>query len=315
MVLLRREHTWTRHPSAEVTLPEITLDTIAVGWTTRQCPDRLVVDRSYDSTPLRMTLVKRRSEPISPARTTTAKPPIRMGVKLRRYRQKGIGERTFVWLDHFCCLVVQQKRLIAPSAGFFIWPLPCSLCRGFLTTFSLFSWLSSLTGNCCGMRYTYPANGLGRFSHFGPPSPKSRTKIIPDPALFLRLISCNFPPGPPKIYWVGIDAENHGSKPEFVRVDPCPFTLPQGDHRNLYLLVPLSLLSDALHLSHHLGGIVALSALVADFGRDVLDDHQVVSPAKVYGNLAFLQNTSATKVATLSGLGLLLTLLHPLTSE
>ena len=101
---------------AEVTLPEQTLDTVAVGrpgkpGRPRNRPERLSADRGYESHPLRARVARRGIAPIIPARRNHKRAPQQDGRKLRRYRRRWIVERTFAWLGHFRRLVVRYERL------------------------------------------------------------------------------------------------------------------------------------------------------------------------------------------------------------
>jgi transposase len=115
---------------AEVTLLEKSLDTVAVGrpgkpGRPRKRPKRLIADRGDDSNPLRARLARRGIEPIIPARSHHKRATHQDGRKLRRYRRRGIVERTFAWLGHFRRLAVRYERLITVYAGFF--HLACAL--------------------------------------------------------------------------------------------------------------------------------------------------------------------------------------------
>jgi IS5 family transposase len=61
----------------------------------RSKPDRLVLDRGYDSNRLRARLAKRGIEPIIPAQKNHPNATHQDGRKLRRYRRRRIVERTF----------------------------------------------------------------------------------------------------------------------------------------------------------------------------------------------------------------------------
>src|SRR6059036_108394 len=80
---------------AEVRLLEKTLDTVAVSRAhrpghPRRNPDRLVLDRGYDSNQLRMELKLQGIDPIIPARSNNPNATDQDGRKLRRYRHRWI---------------------------------------------------------------------------------------------------------------------------------------------------------------------------------------------------------------------------------
>ena len=117
---------------SEVTLLEKTLDTVSVRHAhrpgrPRKRPDRLVLDRGYDSNHLREQLVKRGIEPIIPARSNNRQATHQDGRKMRRYKHRWIvepaprslAERTFAWLGCFRRLVVRYDRSILVYSGFF----------------------------------------------------------------------------------------------------------------------------------------------------------------------------------------------------
>jgi transposase len=100
---------------AEVSLLEHTLATVAVrrahrAGRPRQKPDRLILDRGYDSNPLRARLAQRGIEPIIPARSNRRSATHQDGRKLRRYRHRWMVERTIAWLGHFRRLIVRHER-------------------------------------------------------------------------------------------------------------------------------------------------------------------------------------------------------------
>ena len=67
----------------------------------------LIVDRAYDSDPLRDRLESRGLEMICPHRYNRTKPCRQDGRKLRRFRRRWIVERTIAWLKNFRRLVVR----------------------------------------------------------------------------------------------------------------------------------------------------------------------------------------------------------------
>lgn len=102
---------------AEVKLLEKTL--AAVPAKKRGKIERLILDRAYDSNPLRKRLAKRGIEPIIPARSRNVNATHQDGRKLRRYKNRWIVERTFAWLGWFRRLVVRHERHSTTYAGFF----------------------------------------------------------------------------------------------------------------------------------------------------------------------------------------------------
>ena len=110
------DHLHSASPS-EVKLVEATLQTVPVGRRQKLC--RLIVDRGYDSDPLRRQLAARGIELIAPHRKKRRKPPIQDGRALRRYKQRWIVERTFAWLGNFRRLVVRYDRSFTIYQGFF----------------------------------------------------------------------------------------------------------------------------------------------------------------------------------------------------
>ena len=110
---------------SEISLLEATLATVRVRRAhhpgrPRWRPERLILDRGYDSNVLRRWLAACGIEPIVPTqerRRATA--THQDGRKLRRYRHRWIVERTFAWLGHFRRLLVRHERLLTTYAGFF----------------------------------------------------------------------------------------------------------------------------------------------------------------------------------------------------
>ncbi len=107
---------------AEVNLLDQTLAAVAVKRTSRghprQKPDPLILDRGYDSNPLRARLAQRGIEPIIPARSRSRAATHQDGRKLRRYRHRWIVERTISWLGHYRRLLVRHERHLQVYAGF-----------------------------------------------------------------------------------------------------------------------------------------------------------------------------------------------------
>jgi transposase len=108
---------------AEVNLLEPTLATIAVpragAGRPRQKPERVIVDKAYDSDPLRGRLARRGMDLIAPHRRNRKKSSTQDGRKLRRYRRRWKVERTFAWFGNFRRLVVRWERHLTMYLAFF----------------------------------------------------------------------------------------------------------------------------------------------------------------------------------------------------
>ena len=109
---------------SEVRLLEKTIDTIQVRRAhqpgrPRSKPDRLILDRGYDSNGLRARLAKRGIDPIIPATQNHPNATHQDGRKLRRYRHRWIVERTFAWLGWCRRLLVRHERLLSVYGAFF----------------------------------------------------------------------------------------------------------------------------------------------------------------------------------------------------
>ena len=109
---------------AEVRLAEQTLATIRVGrrhrpGRPRQKPERLIVDKAYDSDPLRARLAQRGIELVCPHKRNRVRPATQDGRALRRYRHRWIIERTIAWLGNFRRLVVRYDRSLKIYQAFF----------------------------------------------------------------------------------------------------------------------------------------------------------------------------------------------------
>ena len=109
---------------SEVKLLEQTLATVQVtrahrAGRPRSKPDRLILDRGYDSNGLRERLAKRGIEPIIPATKNHPHATHQDGRKLRRYRRRWIVERTCAWLGWCRRLLVRHERLLSVYAAFF----------------------------------------------------------------------------------------------------------------------------------------------------------------------------------------------------
>jgi transposase len=108
---------------AEVKLLERTLDNIDVieaeGEGAPPHPRRLILDRGYDSDPLRKRLAGRGIEMICPHRKNRKRAKTQDGRKLRRYKRRWKVERTFAWLGNFRRLVVRYERTLRMYRAFF----------------------------------------------------------------------------------------------------------------------------------------------------------------------------------------------------
>lgn len=91
----------------ETTLWETVLDDVCVP---RTSLPRLIGDKGYDSDPLREALARRGTQLIAPYRSGRTRPAPQDRRSLRRYRRRGIIERTFSWLHRFRRLVVRYER-------------------------------------------------------------------------------------------------------------------------------------------------------------------------------------------------------------
>jgi transposase len=119
---------------AEVKLLKTTMANVSVGGKRgrpRSKPERLVLDRAYDSNPERKRLDALGVEPIIPARKNNKKATHQDGRKLRRYRRRCIAERTNVWLQNFRRLVVRYDRSAEIYESLSISPVRSLRCGGF----------------------------------------------------------------------------------------------------------------------------------------------------------------------------------------
>ena len=82
-------------------------------------PERLILDRGYDSDPLRVRLAERGIEMICPHRKNRRRARTQDGRKLRRYKRRWKVERTFAWLGNFRRLVVRYERTMRMYRAFF----------------------------------------------------------------------------------------------------------------------------------------------------------------------------------------------------
>jgi transposase len=108
----------------EITLLKTTLENVSVRRShrpgrPRMKPERLVLDRGYDSNPLRGWLESIGIEPIIPATRAHPYATHQDGRKLRRYRHRWIVERTFAWLGWFRRLLIRHERLLTTYTAFF----------------------------------------------------------------------------------------------------------------------------------------------------------------------------------------------------
>ena len=108
---------------AEVKLLEPTLEEMPCGLLEKV--KRLILDRGYDSDPLRLRLQERGIEMICPHRRNRKKPKTQDGRKLRRYKRRWKVERTFAWLGNYRRLLVRWERDLVVYRGFF--HLACAL--------------------------------------------------------------------------------------------------------------------------------------------------------------------------------------------
>jgi len=108
---------------AEVKLLEPTLDTMPE--TLRDKVQRLILDRGYDSDPLRFRLQERGIDMICPHRRNRKKAKTQDGRKLRRYKRRWKVERTFAWFGNYRRLLVRWENNLNIYRGFF--HLACAL--------------------------------------------------------------------------------------------------------------------------------------------------------------------------------------------
>jgi transposase len=111
---------------AEVKLLEPTLQEMSCGLLPKV--KRLILDRAYDSDPLRFRLQERGIEMICPHRRNRKKPKTQDGRKLQRYKQRWKVERTFAWFGNYRRLLVRWERNFVVYRGFFY--LACALITG-----------------------------------------------------------------------------------------------------------------------------------------------------------------------------------------
>lgn len=80
---------------------------------------RLIVDRGYDSDPLRYRLQERGIDMICPHRRNRKKAKTQDGRKLRRYKRRWKVERTFAWFGNYRRLLLRWERSLVVYQGFF----------------------------------------------------------------------------------------------------------------------------------------------------------------------------------------------------
>ena len=85
---------------------EPTLDRLPGG---RQ-PERLVLDKAFDSDKFRDRIAARGTYPIVPYRKRAVSMRYNDGRKMRRYKRRWKVERTFAWLGNFRRLVVRYEH-------------------------------------------------------------------------------------------------------------------------------------------------------------------------------------------------------------
>jgi len=107
---------------AEVKLLEPTLQRTVIPRDalngTKGQPPRLIVDRAYDSDPLRWRLAQRGIEMVCPHRRRRRRASLQDGRTLRRYRRRWKIERLIAWLGNFRRLVVRYERNILMYRAF-----------------------------------------------------------------------------------------------------------------------------------------------------------------------------------------------------
>jgi transposase len=102
---------------AEVTLLPATMQQVPWDlWDAK--PERLIMDRAYDSNAVRKDLADGGIEPIVPARKNNQRATHQDGRKLRRYKKRWKIERTNAWLQNFRRVVIRYERLTANYLAF-----------------------------------------------------------------------------------------------------------------------------------------------------------------------------------------------------
>jgi transposase len=102
---------------AEVTLLQKTVQQVPWEWLDAK-PERLILDRAYDSNQVRNDLAACGIEPIVPARKNNKAATHQDGRKLRRYKKRWKMERTNAWLQNFRRVVIRYERLTANYLAF-----------------------------------------------------------------------------------------------------------------------------------------------------------------------------------------------------
>lgn len=78
----------------------------------------VVADRAYDSDPLRERLRQQGFTRVCPHRKNRVAPPTADGRRLRRYKRRGVVERTFAWLHAYRRVVTRFERHVTMYDGF-----------------------------------------------------------------------------------------------------------------------------------------------------------------------------------------------------
>jgi transposase len=112
--------------TAEVTLAEATLDTIAVArprGRPRQRPEKLVADRAYDSSAFRAVLRRRGIGMCIPPKRRPARWRPKRGrpvvARTEEYRCRYKVERSFAWLGNFRRLLIRWEYLFSVYRSWF----------------------------------------------------------------------------------------------------------------------------------------------------------------------------------------------------
>lgn len=78
----------------------------------------LVVDRAYDSDPLREELAERGFRVLAPHRRSRTRPSSNDGRRMRRYKRRWVVERTFAWLHSYRRVITRYDRRVHMHDGF-----------------------------------------------------------------------------------------------------------------------------------------------------------------------------------------------------
>ena len=113
---------------------------------------RLILDRGYDSDPLRFRLQEQGIDMICPHRRNRKKPKTYDARKLRRYKRRWKVERTFAWFGNYRRLLVRWEHDLTVYRGFF--HLACALItlNSFETTFSQMEAYKAFQGKLAMLR-------------------------------------------------------------------------------------------------------------------------------------------------------------------